>query len=129
VNTAKIEFEADSITFNGEYEFSEDQFSVTDYDLASLNTNVNTDTNFGPILSFFEYIMRLFLDASDSDFEGVVEDEIRNEIAELIDEVNRNSPNLFIRSLIDFPETTQILTLLDQAITSLLQDDVNATLN
>jgi len=61
--------------------------------------------------------------------EGDVEETIRDLIADEIDQVSRNSPNMFLRSFLGYPEIDNILPLLDQAITELLQDDVSAILN
>lgn len=60
--------------------------------------------------------------------EGKVESKVKEIIESAVDDVNRNSPNMFIQSLVDYPEVSGVLLLLDQAITELLQDDVDATL-
>lgn len=75
------------------------------------------------------YLIRTVAGVNNSQLAGIIETELVNEIDSAIDEVNRNSPNMFLRSLINYPEIENILPLLDQAISELLQDDVSANLN
>lgn len=128
LSNARIKISANSIEFNGIYTIASDNFSITGIEFENLDADVNSDTSFGPILDFVAYLIRTVAGVNNSQIAGEIEDAITNNVMASIDEVNRNSPNMFVRSLLDFPELDNILPLLDQAITDLLQDDVSATL-
>jgi len=129
VSNARIKIEAEAIIFEGMYQLSSDTFSITNVMFEGLNTYVNANTNFGLIGEFLVYVGRSIAGINNSQLEGIIEVEINNEINSLIDNVNRNSPNMFIKSLVDYPEISNLLILFDQAVSLLLQDDVSASLN
>lgn len=129
VSNARIKATADAIRVEGVYNIAQDNFNITDFIFENLDTDVDVDSNLGPVAAPFVYVARLIFNATDSQLEGRAVTAIKDQIAEEIDDVNRNSPNMFLRSLLDFPELENILPLLDQAIMELLQDDVSATLD
>jgi len=124
-----VEIEAEEIRINGIYTLAQDNFSITGIEFENLGSDVNSDTSFGPIIDFVAYLVRTVAGVNNSQIGGIIESELTDQIASAIDEVNRNSPNMFLRSFLDYPEIESILPFLDQAISELLQDDVNATLN
>lgn len=128
VSNARVKATANAIRVEGIYSIAQDNFMITGFAFENLDTDVDVDSNLGPVAAPFVYIARLIFNATDSQLEGRAVTAIKNQIANAIDDVNRNSPNMFLRSLLDFPELENILPLLDQAIMELLQDDVSATL-
>lgn len=125
VSSAHIKGEADEIKIDGVYNIAQDNFIITDLELQNLEVDLNISNRFG---IFGDVIAYIFFGFSETETESKIENVIKNQIANAIDDVNRNSPNMFLRSLINHPEIDNILPLLDQAIMELLQDDVSATL-
>jgi hypothetical protein len=121
VSNLQVRVASDAIQISGTYTIANDSFSITNFEFENLDVDINL-TN-----GLHDWLVDLFGIISQA--EGAVESAIKNEIATAIDNVNRNSPNMFVRSLIDYPEISNKLPLLDQAITELLQDDVSAELN
>ena len=129
VSNARIKATSDAIRLEGAYIIAQDNFNFTEITFENLDIDVDVDSNLGPVVDPFISFARLLLNATDSQLEGRAVTVIKNQITDTIDDLNRNSPNLFLRSLLDFPELANILPLLDQAIMDLLQDDVSAVLN
>lgn len=121
VSNLQVRVASDAIQISGTYTIANDSFSITNFEFENLDVDINL-TN-----GLHDWLVDLFGIISQA--EGAVESAIKNEIATAIDNVNRNSPNMFVRSLIYYPEISNKLPLLDQAITELLQDDVSAELN
>jgi hypothetical protein len=125
-SNAKVTVSADAFEVEGVYNIAQDSFIIT----GSEFENLDADIDIGGLFALLDDIKCfLFGSCTIQSAEGDVEETIRDLIADEVDQVNRNSPNMFLRSLINHPETDNILPLLDQAIMELLQDDVSAILN
>ena len=125
-SNAIVTISADAFEVEGVYNIAQDNFVIT----GSEFQNLDADIDIGGFLSLLDDIKCFLFDSCTiQSAEGDVEETIRDLIADEIDQVSRNSPNMFLRSFLGYPEIDNILPLLDQAITELLQDDVSAILN
>jgi hypothetical protein len=127
-SNAIVTVSADAIEVEGVYNIAQDNFVITGSEFENLDADVDI-SGVGPLGAKVICFLTLGFYCPLPNPDGDVEETIRDLIADEIDQVNRNSPNMFLRSLIDYPEIGNILPLLDQAIMELLQDDVSATLN
>jgi len=125
LSDARIKIEAEEIRINGIYTLAQDNFSISGIEFE----NFDSDINAGVVGGFIIHIIDILASYTDQSIDGIIETVFANQIASAVDEVNRNSPNMFLRSFLDYPEIENVLPLLDQAISELLQDDVSATLN
>lgn len=125
---AVVTISADAFKVEGIYNIGQDSFMITGSEFETLNANVDVN-GLAPLGAKVLCVITSGLYCPLPNPDGDVEEAVRNLIAAKINQVNRNSPNMFLQSLLDFPEIENILPLLDQAITKLLQDDISATLN
>lgn len=127
-SNAIISVSADAIEVEGVYNIAQDNFVIT----GSEFENLNADVDIGGVLPLLD-VIKCYVTFGNycilADADGFLEETIRDLVSDEIDQVNRNSPNMFLRSLINHPEIENILPLLDQAISELLQDDISAALN